>query len=114
MAAVHLSPVVRNGDTVYTSGQLAFDESGVISGDIAEQTTRVLRRIEALLTENGLTLSDVGKTSVWLVRAEDFQAFNTAYAAAFGDHKPARSTVVSALTAPGALIEIEAIAWKQA
>ncbi|MDO6732590.1 RidA family protein [Marinovum sp. 2_MG-2023] len=111
MAKVHLAPYVRNGDTVITSGQLGFDENGVISGDITEQTNRILKRIETLLSEQGMTLLDVGKTSVWLVNADDFAAFNDAYAAAFGDHMPARSTVVSALTAPGALIEIEAMAW---
>jgi len=59
-----------------------------------------------------MSLRDVGKTSVWLVNAGDVPAFNEAYARAFGEHMPARSTVVSAVTAPGALIEIEAMAWK--
>jgi 2-iminobutanoate/2-iminopropanoate deaminase len=113
MTAVHLVPFVRNGNTVITSGQLAFNEVGRIEGDITEQTTRVLRRIETILAESGLNLHDVGKTSVWLVNADDFAAFNETYAKIFGDHMPARSTVVSQLTAPGALIEIEAMAWKR-
>ena len=112
MAKVHLSPYARNGDTVITTGQLAFDGTGVISGDIAEQTDRILKRIGALLAEQGMSLRDVGKTSVWLVNTGDFALFNEAFAKAFGDHMPARSTVVSALTAPGALIEIEEMAWK--
>ena len=113
MTTVHLVPYVRNGNMVITSGQLAFNEAGRIDGDIAEQTARILNRIGALLSESGMNLDDVGKTSVWLVNADDFSAFNEAYAAVFGDHKPARSTVVSQLTAPGALIEIEALAWKR-
>lgn len=113
MTAVHLVPYVRNGNMVITSGQLAFDENGRIEGDITQQTRNILRRIETFLAECGMRLQDVGKTSVWLVNAEDFTAFNEAYAQAFGDHKPARSTVVSQLTAPGALIEIEALAWKR-
>ncbi|MVA22062.1 RidA family protein [Agrobacterium vitis] len=113
MTAVHLVPYVRNGNMVITSGQLAFNEAGRIEGDITQQTTRVLRRIETLLAESGMNLHDVGKTSVWLVNADDFIAFNAAYAEVFCDHMPARSTVVSQLTAPGALIEIEAIAWKR-
>lgn len=111
MTKPHLAPYVRQGDTIITSGQLAFDEDGTISGDIRAQTTLILRKIEGLLAEEGLGLRDVGKTTVWLVHSEDFSAFNEAYAQEFGAHRPARSTTVSALTARGALIEVEAIAW---
>lgn len=111
MTKPHLAPYVRQGETIITSGQLAFGEDGTISGDIGAQTSLILRKVEGLLAEAGLGLRDIGKTTVWLVQAEDFAGFNEAYAQAFGDHRPARSTTVSALTAPGALIEIEAIAW---
>ncbi len=111
--APHLSPYVKNGNTIYVSGQLAFNDQGVIEGNITSQTKVVLARIEALLKENGLGLTDVGKCSIWIVNENDFPACDKAYAEMFGDHKPARATVVSGLTAPGALVEIDAIAWKQ-
>ncbi|UPT86971.1 RidA family protein [Bradyrhizobium barranii subsp. apii] len=111
---VHLSPYARNNEVVFTSGQGGFNEQGLIQGDIAEQTVRTLRCIEKLLAESDLTLADVGKTTVWLARAEDFAAFNSAYADVFGNHKPARTTVVSGLVVAGGLVEIEAIAWKHA
>ena len=107
----HLAPYVRQGETVITSGQLAFGPDGRITGDVGDQTRVILDRIAVLLAECGLTLGDVGKTTIWLTNATDFPAFNEAYAHAFGDHKPARSTTVCSLTAPGAVIEIEAIAW---
>lgn len=111
MTAPHLSPMVRHGDMIITSGQLAFGEDGRITGDVSDQTRCILDRIAVLLAPAGMTLHDVGKTTVWLVDAADFPAFNEVYAAAFGDHRPARSTTVCALTAPGALIEIEVAAW---
>jgi 2-iminobutanoate/2-iminopropanoate deaminase len=40
----------------------------------------------------------------------DFPVVNGVYAAAFGEHKPARSTVQVAALPLGALIEIECIA----
>lgn len=40
----------------------------------------------------------------------DFAAFNPVYAKAFGDHKPARSTVEVARLPKDVLIEIECIA----
>src|SRR5262245_25838102 len=113
MAALHLSQIVEAGDFVFTAGQMAFDESGSLSGDIGEQTTRAIANLEAVLKGAGVGLEHVVKTTVWITRVEDFAAYNAAYAAAFGAHKPARSTVVSGLVAPGALIEIEAVAHRR-
>jgi len=54
----------------------------------------------------------VVKTTCFLTDMENFAKFNEAYAAALGDHRPARSTVeVSALPA-GFLVEVEAWAYK--
>lgn len=77
---------------------------------IAEQTRQVIANLEAVLAAEGLTLQDVVKTGVFLVRPEDFADFSKVYPATFGMHKPARSTVIAGLVAPHALIEIDAIA----
>jgi len=52
--------------------------------------------------------------TVWLKNPSDFAAFDAAYAECFGAHKPARSTVVSDLVLPAALIEIEVIVHRGA
>lgn len=109
MSAPHLAPAVRAGDLVFTSGQLAFHD-GVIEGDIAAQTTRVLANLEAALAPYGLGLADIVKATVWLTQRQDFSAFNAAYAAVFGEHRPARSTTICDLAFEEALVEIEAIA----
>jgi 2-iminobutanoate/2-iminopropanoate deaminase len=61
----------------------------------------------------GLGLQDIVKTTVWLRREADFAAFNDSYARFFGQIRPARSTVISALVHPAALVEIEAIASRR-
>jgi 2-iminobutanoate/2-iminopropanoate deaminase len=43
---------------------------------------------------------------------ENFSAFNEAYAAALGSHRPARSTVGVAALPAGFLVEVEAWAYK--
>ena len=53
------------------------------------------------------------KVTAWLTDPADGAAFNAAYRRLFGEPWPARSTVVSALLAPGALIEVEAIALRR-
>ena len=109
MMEPHFSPLFRSQDLVFVSGQMAF-VGGAISGHITQQTDQVIRRIAAILQGGGLTLKSIIKTTVWIRHASDFPAFNAAYAAAFGDHMPARSTVVAELVIPEALVEIEAVA----
>jgi 2-iminobutanoate/2-iminopropanoate deaminase len=108
----HLSPCVDTGSLVFLSGQIAFDDDGVIRGDVAAQTTRCLQRLEQVLREVRLSPAHIVKCTIWLRQQSDFAAFNVAYAAYFGEHKPARSTVISGLALDDALVEIEAIAHR--
>lgn len=105
-------PLVIHEGLAFLSGQLGFVEPGkLVAGGIEEQTGQIVRNIERTLNEHELGLANLLKMTVWITRAEDFGAFNRAYAAALsGVPLPARSTVVSALAVPGALIEIEAVA----
>ena len=80
-----------------------------MDGGIAEQTERVLENIRAILEAERLELASVVKTTVFLVDMADFAAMNTVYARAFGDHRPARSTVAVAALPRGARVEIEAV-----
>lgn len=111
MGLPHLSPWTRSGSVIYLSGQLAFDQAGRIQGnDVVEQTVRTLQNVTAVLETIGLTATDIVKATVWLRDKLDFVAFNEAYAAFFGEHRPARSTLVSDLVLSEARIEIEVIA----
>ncbi len=111
MSPPHLSPWTEAASLVFISGQLPFDASGQIPHtDVAQQTTQALQNLEAVLSKAGLRLHDIVKTTIWLRRDTDFGAFNESYARFFGEIRPARSTVVSALVHPAALVEIEAIA----
>jgi 2-iminobutanoate/2-iminopropanoate deaminase len=102
---------VDSGSLVFLSGQLPFDaDMKILASDIAGQTRQVIANIATVLHSMELTLADVVKTTVWITSAANFVEFDVAYAEGFGAHKPARSTVVSALVLPSALIEIEAIA----
>jgi 2-iminobutanoate/2-iminopropanoate deaminase len=102
---------VVNG-MVYTAGQIAFDPTTmeVVTGGIREQTERVLANLQAVLKAAGSDFSKVVKTTVFLVDMADFTAMNEVYAAAFGDHKPARSTVAVAGLPRGVRVEIDVVA----
>jgi len=110
-AKVPLVPGTRIGNLIFCSGALGVDENfKLVDGGVAEQTRQAIRNLEAVLAKAGATLADVAKTTVWLTDLANFAEFNAAYAEAFGDNLPARSTVTSQLAIPGALVEIEAVA----
>ena len=106
------SQSVVEGGFLFASGQIPLDpRSGeLVPGGIEAATQRVLDNLEAVLKSAGLAWTDVVKTSVFLVRAEDFPAMNAVYARRFGDHRPARSTVIVAALPKGAEVEIDMIA----
>jgi 2-iminobutanoate/2-iminopropanoate deaminase len=100
------------GGFLFTAGQVALDPSTgeLVVGGIADQTTRALENLRAVLSAAGSSLSQVVKTTVFLVDMADFAPMNEVYGRFFGDHRPARSTVAVAGLPRGALVEIEVIA----
>ena len=92
-----------------------------VYGDTKSQTESVLKKIEAILKDQGLAMSDIVVMHVYLAgdpaagNKMDFAGMNASFAQYFGTaaqpNKPARSTVqVAALVVPGALVEIDAVA----
>ena len=65
---------------------------------------------EELLAKEGLSLKDVFKVTSWLVNKQDFAGYNAVYATRLSDPYPARTTVISDLAMPSALIEVEFMA----
>ena len=108
------SPFVRAGDFIIVSGQGGMRDGKIVDGGVPAQTAQTMANVAAQLEAAGASLSDVVKTLCFLTDMGTFAEFNAAYADAFGDHRPARSTVeVSAL--PGGMdVEVEAWAHKPA
>ena len=105
------SQVIKAGGFIFTSGQIALKPDGeFVAGGVEAQARQVLQNLAAILKEAGATLQDAVKTTIFLADMGDFAAVNEIYAAAFGEHKPARSTVQVAKLPKGALVEIEVIA----
>ncbi len=106
------SQAVAASGFLFASGQIPLDPATgeLISGGIEAAAERIFDNLEAVLRRSGLTFSDVVKTTVYLVRADDFSAMNAVYARRFGDHRPARSTVTVAALPKGAPLEIDLIA----
>ena len=84
-------------------------DGGDPPSDAYGQARRCLEIIETALREAGGGLGDVVRTRVYLTRAADFEEVGRAHGEAFGDVRPANTTlVVEALVDPRWLVEIEA------
>ncbi len=107
------SQALVSGNMVFVSGQIPVDPvSGSIAETIEEQTAQSLSNIRNILAENGMTMSDVIKTTVFLSDLGDFAAMNEVYASHFEAPYPARSCVQVAAIPKGCRVEIECIAVK--
>ena len=107
------SQAVVVGNLIFTSGQIPLNpETGVLEGkDITEQTHRVCKNLEAVVTAAGSSLQNAVKTVCFLANMSDFAAFNEVYAQYFTE-KPARSCVAVNDLPKGALVEVEVVAEK--
>ena len=101
------------GNVVYCSGQIPIvPATGELAEGLQAQAEQVFANIEAVLTEAGLTMANVVKTTVFLTDLADFAAVNESYAKHFTTPYPARSCVQVAAIPKGAKLEIECIAVK--
>ncbi|MBM37202.1 MAG: hypothetical protein CL460_08535 [Acidimicrobiaceae bacterium] len=105
----HYSASYRAGDLLFISGQIGIAEGSLVDG-VEAQTTQALANAQSVLDQNGLTLDDVVKCTVFMTDIENFSAVNDVYAGVFGDHRPSRSAIAVKALPLGALVEIEAIA----
>lgn len=103
------SPAVRAGDLLFCSGQLGTRDGNLVDG-AAGQLSQAIANLAALLATYGADLHGVVKTTVFVTDLGRFAELNAAYAAAFGDHRPARSAIQVAGLPLGAEVEIEAVA----
>lgn len=96
---------------LFASGQIPIDPAvgDVVATTIVDQTEQVMKNIAAVLEANGLTYTDVVKTTCFLADMADFAAFNEVYGKYF-TNKPARSCVAVKTLPKNVLCEVEILA----
>jgi 2-iminobutanoate/2-iminopropanoate deaminase len=106
------SQAIRANGFVFVSGQVAIDPTTqqVITGNVADQTDRVLQNLSAILKAAGTGLERVVRATVFLKNMGDFTAMNEVYGRYFASTPPARSTVEVSRLPKDVLVEIDVIA----
>lgn len=110
------SQAIALGDWVFSSGQIPLHpETGEIVGaTIEEQAHQVFKNLKAVLEQSGCTFNHIVKATVFITDMAEFPKLNSVYEEYLGQVKPARSTVAVRTLPKNVLVEIEAIANKQA
>ncbi|MBA3706753.1 MAG: RidA family protein [Bacteroidetes bacterium] len=107
------SQAVEFGNLIFTSGQIALDTNGyIVSDEVDDQTKKALDNIKNILEDNGSSMDNVIKTTVFLKDMIYFNSMNEVYETYFGKSLPARSTVAVAGLPKNVKVEIEVVAFK--
>jgi 2-iminobutanoate/2-iminopropanoate deaminase len=111
----HYSPAVEVDGLVFVSGQLPVAPQGHTLKDapFEAQAEQVMDNCVAVLQAAGCALTDVVKTTAYVVGVDNWPAFNQVYARRMGAHKPARAVVPVPALHYGYLIEVEMVARKR-
>lgn len=104
---------VKNGNMVFISGQLPFTAAGeLVRGSVAEQTTRALENVRAIVQAAGGDLQDISQVTVYVTGIDLWPEVNRVYQSFFSGiaTAPARAVVPVTELHYGAVVEIQAIA----
>lgn len=103
-----MSQAVVHGGTVYLAGQVDLDNPAATVG---EQTTRILQRIDDLLSQTGSSKSRLLSVTIWLTDINDFAEMNRVWDDWLPPGgAPSRATVQAKLAIPSLLVEVAVIA----
>ena len=111
---VGYSRAVRIGNHIWVAGTTATDENGNVVGvgDVAVQTSYVLKKIGRALNDAGATFADIVRTRMFVTDIAQWEIIGRIHGEIFAAIRPASTMVeVAKLVDPLHLIEIEVDAF---
>jgi len=110
------SQAIKYDNMLFISGQIPMnpETEKLVDSGIADETTQVMKNLEAVLIESGMSIKDVVKTTIFLKSMDDFALVNSEYGKSFeGSTPPARETVEVSKLPLNVNVEISCIAIKK-
>jgi 2-iminobutanoate/2-iminopropanoate deaminase len=108
------SQAIQHGNMLFISGQIAIQKpsGNIITDDIVQETTQVMKNISEILRAAGFNFSNVVKSTIFLKDFNDFAKVNEIYGQNFPSNPPARETVEVSRLPKDVNVEISCIAVK--
>ena len=107
---------IKYDNMLFVSGQIPLNpENGkLVESGIIDETTQVMKNIEAILDESNMSFSDIVKTTIFLKDMGNFSDVNAEYGKSFEKLiPPARETVEVSKLPLNVNVEISCIAIKK-
>lgn len=102
------SQAIKNGNTVYLSGQIGIDpKTGQLFETFEEQTHQVFKNLKAVCEASGGKLDDAVKVTIFVTDMTNFSKVNEIMQQYFEVPYPARSTVGVSMLPRGAMVEAD-------
>jgi enamine deaminase RidA (YjgF/YER057c/UK114 family) len=109
------SRAVADAHYIHVSGTVGSDpRTGEMPDDVREQLENIFSTIAATLDHFGAGLDDVVRTRVYLASADVLMPVAAALREQFEHQRPANTTLICGIPAPGAMVEIEVTARRPA
>lgn len=107
------SQAVKTGNLLFISGQVAINPAtnNIEATTAAEETEQVMKNLDAILREAGVSFDHVVKTTIFLTDMSLFNTVNEIYGRFFTGRFPARETVAVKGLPKGVNVEISMIAY---
>jgi 2-iminobutanoate/2-iminopropanoate deaminase len=106
------SQATRTDEWVFLSGQIGLGKNGdLMNRDFETETHQVMKNIESILFEAGMSFRNVVKVTVYLKDLQQFERFNAVYSNYFSGHLPAREVIEVSKLPKGAQVEVSCIAF---
>lgn len=106
-----LSPAIKKGKFIFTSGQVYLTPDGnLLDGTTEEQTHQVMNNLKSVLEKEGASFKNVVKTTIYVTNMSIYGKVNKVYGSYFSKPYPARETVCVKELPLGAKLEISMVA----
>lgn len=108
------SRAVVDGNWVFVSGTVGFNPAdSSLPAEFDQQMDNIFSNIVKALAQADAELADIVRVRCYLVKAEYVPAMSKKLHQYLHDIRPTNTTIVTALAAEGALIEVEVTALKR-
>jgi enamine deaminase RidA (YjgF/YER057c/UK114 family) len=99
---------------IHISGTVGSDPvTKAIPESVSHQMANIFAIIEPILADDGASLADVVRCRLYMTDVEHLDAVVEALKGKFDKHRPANTTLICGIPAPGAKVEMEVTALRR-
>jgi 2-iminobutanoate/2-iminopropanoate deaminase len=84
---------VKANGFLFLSGQVGIDEGGKLADDFDLEVRQIFKNIDAVLSEQKLTLDNIVSVTIYLKDMQNFKRLNDIYKTYFNGYFPSRTCI---------------------